>query len=167
MTSVPADVPSSPTPIPISPRTRTIILGALVVVAALLLRAMPSVVAIFLGGSIVALLFSFPVRLLARHMRRGLAILLAILAANLLIILALVVIVPLLVQQLTALIDTLPQYADELQSALQTLLQPLRERGVLPAQPGAYTSSLHEGLLALAQELLAGALAGLLGFFSG
>src|SRR5262249_872340 len=64
MTSVPVDAATSPTPIPISPRTRTIISLALVVVALLLLRAMPSVVGIFLGGTIVALLFSFPVRLL-------------------------------------------------------------------------------------------------------
>jgi predicted PurR-regulated permease PerM len=167
MTSVPADVPSSPTPIPISPRTRTIILIALVVVALLLLRAMPSVVTIFLGGAILALLFSFPVRLLTRYMRRGLAILLTLLAVNLLLIVALVAIVPLLVEELAALLAMLPQYVDQIADTLHSRLQPLRDSGVLPAQPGEYANSLRQGLLELGQDLLSGALSGLLGFFSG
>jgi predicted PurR-regulated permease PerM len=167
MTSIPADAATGPTPIPISPRTRTIILISLVIASVLLLRAMPSVVGIFLGGSIIALLFSFPVRLLARYMPRGLAILLTILAANLLIILALVVFVPRLVEQLSALLDALPQYMADLESSVNSLLQPLRESGVLPAHSGEYANSLQEGLLALGQTLVAGALAGILGFFSG
>src|SRR5262249_32135308 len=116
---------------------------------------------------IVALLFSFPVRLLTRYLPRGLAILVTILVANLLLLLALLVLVPLLVEQLGALLDALPHYLDELEKSLNTLLQPLRDSGVLPAQPGAYASSLREGFLALSREVLAGALAGLLGFFSG
>jgi predicted PurR-regulated permease PerM len=107
------------------------------------------------------------VRLLTRYMRRGLAILVTLLGVNLLLLLALVALVPLLVAQLAALLAALPAYVDQLAAALQRALQPLRDGGVLPAQPGEYAQSLRQGLLALGRDLLSGALSGLLGFFSG
>lgn len=166
MSSVPAAEVSDPTPIPISPRMRTIILIALAVVVLLVLRAVPSVLQLFLGASTLALLLSFPVGLLARFMRRGWAIVFTILTLNLLILLALVVVIPLLIQQLGALIAALPQYLSDLENSVHNLLQPLRDRGVLPAQPQELTGSLQHGFLDRSQDLLATVLADLLGFFA-
>ena len=65
-----------PTPIPSRPARTIALLGA-VVALVLSLRAVPNVLTILLGGMTLALVLSFPVRLLARALPRGLAILLS------------------------------------------------------------------------------------------
>ncbi|CAA9587999.1 MAG: hypothetical protein AVDCRST_MAG88-4307, partial [uncultured Thermomicrobiales bacterium] len=60
------------TRIPISPRLRTILVLAALALLVLLLRATPGVLTVLLGGATLALVLSFPVRLLARLLPRGL-----------------------------------------------------------------------------------------------
>ena len=167
MTTARADATSGPTPIPISRRTRTTLFVVGFIVALLLLRAMPSVPRLFLGGATLALLLSFPVRLLARFMRRGIAILLTGLTVLLALVLALVFLVPIVVEQLIEVIDALPQSAAEVQQAASDLLKPLRDAGILPAEPTQTAARWGQGLIEQLREQVAAALAGLLNVVSG
>ena len=87
----------APTPIVISRRTRSVLLGVGATLVLLLIWRAPSVPSLLLGGIALALVLSFPVRLLSRAMHRGLAIALSF--AGLVAILALLVagLVPVLV----------------------------------------------------------------------
>ena len=118
------------TPIPLSPRAAVVlavlVLAALVVV----LWAAPSALYIALGGGTLALILSFPVRLLSRVTRRGLAVLLTVLVLLGLIALALGLLVPLLVDQLGALIFALPGIATSTVDLLEGALEALEEQEV-------------------------------------
>lgn len=155
-----------PTPILISPRTRTILLLAAVVALVLLVRAAPSVLVIVLGGITLALILSFPVRLLAHVMPRGLAILVTFLGLLGLVILAIVALVPLLVEQLTALVAATPQLAIDGNNLMLALLRPLRERDLLPGEPEEILAEVQQELFERAQTLAQALLAALLGFLS-
>src|SRR5690554_2008183 len=67
-----------PTPIYISPRTRNILIFAVVVALVLFIREASSVLTIGLGGALLALILSFPVRLLSMIMPRSIAILITL-----------------------------------------------------------------------------------------
>src|SRR5680860_1239771 len=67
-----------PTPIYISHRTRLILLAAIVLGVLWLFMEAPSVPRLLLIGATVALILSFPVRLLQHWMPRGLAILIVV-----------------------------------------------------------------------------------------
>ncbi len=159
------------TPIPISPRARTILALVALVALVLLLRAAPSVLTIVLGGAALALLLSFPVRLLSHLMPRGFAILLSFLALLGLVIFALGTLVPLLVDQLTALILATPQIAQRTNDILLDLLRPMQERGWLSERPEDLIADLQAELFsraqALAQQLLTSLVVYLSGAFNG
>lgn len=156
-----------PTPIPISPRLRNVLTLAALVALALLLRAAPDVLTILLGGATLALVLSFPVRLLARALPRGLAILLVLLGLLLAVVVALVVLIPVVIEQLTALIAAAPGLAAEAERQLRALLGPLRERGYLRTSPDEVIDNLEQGLIARAQALGQLLLAGILGTLTG
>jgi predicted PurR-regulated permease PerM len=158
---------AGPTPIPISPRARTIALLGAVIALVLLVRAAPNVPTILLGGATLALVLSFPVRLLARVLPRGLAILLVLLALLLALAVALVALVPVVIEQLTTLIAAAPDLASEAEWQLRALLQPLRERGFLRTSPDQVIDNLQRGLIDRAQELGQRALAGILAALTG
>ena len=156
----------APPPIPISPRARTLLIGAALVALVLLVRAAPSVLIITLGGATLALLLSFPVRLLSRAMPRGLAIVTTFLALLFLIILALVQLVPLLIEQLTDLIAATPAIAEETDGLLRGLLRPLEERNLLPGDPDELINQFQDEAFNRAQTLAQTLLVRLLGVVS-
>ena len=158
---------AAPTPIPISSPPRTLALLGAVVALVLLLRAAPDVLTILLGGATLALVLSFPVRLLARVLPRGLAILLVLLALLLALALALVALVPVAIDQLTALVAAAPDLVAEAERQLRALLQPLRERGYLRASPDQVIDNLEQGLRDRAQALGQRALAGIVAALTG
>ncbi len=111
-----------PTPILISRRTRTVLLLAAFAVLVLLFWWSPSLLPLLLAGATLALILSFPVRLLARILRRGWAIAVVILALLLLVALALVTLVPLLIRQLAELIVAAPQLAADAEAGVQVAI---------------------------------------------
>src|SRR5689334_10382443 len=92
------DTSYRPTPIVISPRTRTIILLAIAAGIILLWRSAPTAVTILLGGLTLAVFLSFPVNMLSRMMPRGFAVLCAFLGLLILAIIVAAIVIPLLIQ---------------------------------------------------------------------
>ena len=165
-TQLPAD---GPTPIPISRRAAVLLIAAGIVLLALLLYLAPSVPIIALGGVALAVALSFPVRLLSRRMRRGLAVLLTFAGLVGVVLLALGLLVPVLITQIAELIQALPGLAAQAQSSAREVLRGLDERGQLPADPdellGNITQQLLPRIQGLAQNLLSRALGAVTGAF--
>ena len=151
-----------PTPFLISPRTRWVLVGAGIVALFLLLRAAPDVLAVALGGFTLALVLSFPVRLLAHFMPRGLAILTTFLLLIGVFSLAMLLLVPVLIDQLTALIAATPSIAASTEQLIFDLLRPLQERDLLPSSPEQLFADAQDVLFARAQTLAQGLLRSLL-----
>ena len=162
----PLPPPATPTPIPISRRTRTVLLLSAAALLVLLLWRVPSILMLLLGGGALALILSFPVRLLSHGMPRGLAILTSLVLAIGGLVTALVVIVPILAGQLQALVDQLPLIAETIDQRLPSLLAPLEERGLLPGTPGEYIANLKADIFAFVESLGGRILGGLGGMIS-
>lgn len=158
-----ADVVRSvePTPIWISGRTRNfIVIGALVLLGFLVWQA-PSILFVAAGGMALALVLSFPVRLLSHVMPRPLAIASSFLTLALLTVLGLYYVVPLLVEQLTGLVAAAPDIAMDLERTLRVALEPLDERNVISGTPDEFLASLVQDLPARFRELAESVLGGL------
>ena len=153
----------APTPIPISPRTRNLLILAFVVGLVLLIRAAPIILTISLGGAFLALILSFPVRLLSRVMPRGAAIFLTLLTLVVMLTVAIFVAIPVLVDQISGLIEAIPDLADEGDTLLRDILRPLQERGMVSDDSDAVIDDLRTGAIERASQLAEGFLDNLLG----
>ena len=80
-----------PTPIRITKRTAIVLALAVVAMLMLVLWAVPSVLASVVGGFGLALVLSFPVRILSHLMPRGVAILMSFLSLFGLVLLAILI----------------------------------------------------------------------------
>lgn len=159
----------SPTPIQISRRAAIGVTVAGVLLLLLVLYLAPSVPIIVLGGAILAIVLSFPVRFLSQRMRRGLAVLLTLLLLVGVVVLALGLILPVLVTQIADLIRTLPEFVERAESSTRNLLRTLDQGGQLPVAPEEVladgTRQLLERAQGFAQTLLSGALGAASGVF--
>jgi predicted PurR-regulated permease PerM len=122
---------------------------------------------IILGGGILALLLSFPVRALSHLMPRGVALLVTCLGLLGALGGGLFFIVPLLIEQLTGFVAAVPDYALRGSRALREVLEPLRERDLLPGEPNDLVADLEQGLFVRAQRWAQGLLVDLLGAAQG
>ena len=138
----------APTPIVISRRTRAVLVGLAAALLLLLVWAAPSVPSFLLGGVALALVLSFPVRLLSRAMPRGLAIALSFLALLGLLALLVAGLIPVLVEQLGALVEAAPRIAQQLDARLPSIMESLARRGLLPGSPDQFVDTLQANLLA-------------------
>ncbi len=156
-------VENDPTPIVISPNTRRWLLIAAALLFVLLIWQAPSILSLFVGGGALALVLSFPVRLLEKIMRRSFAIALSFTGLVALLALIIAGLVPVLVDQLGALADAAPSLAKQLDTRLPSMLDGLAERGLLPASRERFVDKLQQNLLAGVQGLarrLVGSLGG-------
>lgn len=119
-----------------------------------------------LGGFAVALALSFPVRWLSRLMAREWAILATFLILIGLVVFALLVLVPVLISQLISLVQAAPEIWRQAGEALQGVLAPLAERGVLPGTREEFLARFGQDLLNLAQNAAQQVLGGLVGLIS-
>lgn len=165
----PLQTPPAPdhTPIPISARTRAALVAALLLALALVVWIAPSVATVSLGGVTLALLLSFPVRLMSRFIPRWLAIPIAFVSLLALVVLAFLILIPALVSQLAALASTVPVLASGVEENLRDLLELLRDRGVLQERPEDLLSNVSGVALERLQSLAQGLLGGVFGFISG
>jgi predicted PurR-regulated permease PerM len=140
----------------------------LFVAFALVLYAAPIIPIVALGGTVLAIVLSFPVRLLSRFMPRGLAILATFLALIGAITVALIFLVPLLVEQLTALVAATPDIADAADGFLRDRIRRLEDRDLLRgARADEFIAGLVDDLFARARALTQYLLSSLVGIISG
>jgi predicted PurR-regulated permease PerM len=159
----------APTPIPITSRTRNLLLlGALALVVLLCWRV-PTVPQLVLTGAALALILSFPVRLLSRILPRGLAIALVMLLLVTAAAVAALVLVPLAAAQLTSLVQAAPSYARVGDDLLRQVVDLLAERGLLEDSPEQTIQQVQQQAIgqaqSIGQEVLARLLDALTGVF--
>ena len=151
--------PPAPTPIPITPRGRTVLIVAGLLAVVGLIYLAPIVPRLLIVGGALALVLSYPVSLLERVLSRRMAILIVVAGLLLLIIIALLVFIPILVFQLTELVANAPRYGEQLQDASLRILTWLRERGVPLSEPEVVIQATRQQILdnarAVAQRTLA------------
>ena len=142
------------TQIPISPRTRNILLAIVVGLILLLFWRAPTLPQLLLTSMAVALILSFPVRFLSRLIPRGIAIAIVVLAVLALLVLAAIVLVPLAVGQLASLAEQAPRLLEEAYSWARRVVENLDQAGLLDTSPDEAMSQLQatgaqraEGLL--------------------
>jgi predicted PurR-regulated permease PerM len=158
---------SEPTPIPISARTRAVLTAVVLGALVLVLWVAPSVATVALGGVALALLLSFPVRLMSRYIPRWLAIPIAFVSLLALVALAFLILIPALASQLAALASTVPTLVSSLEESSRNLLGLFRERGLLQDRPEVLLSNVSGVALDRLQGLAQGLLGGVFGVISG
>jgi predicted PurR-regulated permease PerM len=156
-------VEAEPTPIWISGRTRNILIIAALILLGLLVWRAPSILFVAAGGMALALVLSFPVRLLSHVMPRPLAIAASFMTLVLLAVLGIYYVVPLLVNQLTGLAAAAPGIAMDLERTLRGALQPLDDRNIISGTPEEFLASLVQDLPTRLRELAERLLGGLVG----
>jgi predicted PurR-regulated permease PerM len=131
-----------------------VIVVAGIALLAYILYAAPSILIVALGGTALAVVLSFPVRVLSHVMPRGPAILLTFLGLLGIVALALGYLVPLLVKQLSNLIVRTPDIANSANRLLIEAIAFLDRRELLPgSDPEAFGRELVTDLFDRAQNL--------------
>lgn len=161
------DVTANPTPIVISRRTRVVLILAILFFFGVVVWRVPLVLTTVIGGVALALVLSFPTRMLSRFVPRGLAILLSFLFVIGLVVLAALYLIPLIAQQLTALVGAVPEIASTAERYLSSALSFLQNRGLLPADPQQIASRVRNDLANAVRSAAGTVLGGALGFITG
>lgn len=156
-------VTAGPTPIVIRHRTRLLLLGLGLLALAFVIWRVPQVFTVAVGGGALALVLSYPVRLLTRVMPRRLAVLLTLLGVLVLGVAAVLVLLPLLLDQLRGFVDDLPRIADRADRQLRDFVRDLEDGGVLPPDSDNIIRNIQQGILTRATVVADDLLTGLLG----
>jgi predicted PurR-regulated permease PerM len=131
-----------------------VIVVAGIALLAYILYAAPSILIVALGGTALAVVLSFPVRVLSHVMPRGPAILLTFLGLLGIVALALGYLVPLLVKQLSNLIVRTPDIANSANRLLIEAIAFLDRRELVPgSDPEQFGRELVTDLFDRAQNL--------------
>ena len=162
-----ASLVAGATPIWISPRARGILVVIGLALLALLGWRAPTLVRLAIGGTLVALVLSFPVQAFSRVMPRGAAIALSLLIVVAVVAFAIGVVVPIAVEQLSAFVAAVPGIAQRLGEQVPSVLDSLARSGVLPDSPERVLEEGRQRLLVAVQEFAGGLLGGLGRFVSG
>jgi predicted PurR-regulated permease PerM len=148
----------APTPIYISPRVRLFLIIATFVLIYLLATAAPGIPRLLMLGATLALILSFPVRMLNRWLPRGWAIAIAVGSTLLLVILLLVLIVPFIISEVSDIIQDLPELAADAQALTRDVIGEMNERGWIRQDPEETYNTVESTLLNRGEALLEGAL---------
>ena len=143
-----------PTPIIISHRVRLLIIVAMVLFFLFLVRSLPNIMSIMLLGATLALVLSFPVRLLQRFLSRRASI--AVVTITLFggTVLALALIIPFLVNEITRFVEALPATTETISDQTYKILEDFHNRGWLEDKPDKIIEDLRGGLLDTSQSVL-------------
>lgn len=142
-----------PTPIMITPRTRLIVLVAVAVAVVWLCLNAPSIPRLLMMGSTIALVLSFPVRMLSRFMPRTWAILIVVGAMVALVLLALVLLVPFLISEIGRFVEGLPNTVTSLQDTMRDVLTDLHRRGWVKDNPDTVLNNFETNLFERGQSI--------------
>jgi predicted PurR-regulated permease PerM len=132
------------TKIPISPRTRNILLAIVVGLILLIFWKAPTLPKLLLTGMAVALVLSFPVKYLSKVIPRGIAIAIVVLALLALLVVGAIVLVPLAVDQLASLAQQAPQLLEEAYGWARRVVENLAARGLLDTTPDEAMADLQQ-----------------------
>jgi len=141
-----ADAPSDPTPIMITPRTRLIVLIAITIALVWLALEAPSIPRLLILGSTLALILSFPVRLLTRFVSRPIAILIVMTSMIAIVVLALTLLIPFMISEISRFIEVLPDTAASLQKTMREILDDMYRRGWIKDNPETVLSKFETTL---------------------
>ncbi|MFN3788879.1 AI-2E family transporter [Massilia sp.] len=159
--------PRAPTPIYISRRTRNMLAATAFIAFAVLLWQVPSLLGFALGGAALAIVLSFPARLLSRVMPRWLAILISFVLLGVLAITAFIGVLPILLDQLGALTNAIPAIAERIDRQLPRLLERSGAAGVMPLPVNEFVENAKGELLEFIQNLAHRFLGAILPFVAG
>jgi predicted PurR-regulated permease PerM len=148
------NTPAAATPIHLSARTRTLLIAAGVGLVLFLLWRAPTVLTLVIGGFAIALLLSFPVRLIARIMPRSAAIALSFVLLAGLVVVVVMTVLPLLLEQLNALLGAAPDVGRRIGERVPTLVRRLSDRGLLLTEPQQVLDTLKREILSGVQLLI-------------
>ena len=145
--------PLEPTPIMITPRTRLIVLVAVAVALVWLAINAPSIPRLLMMGSTIALVLSFPVRMLSRFMSRNMAILIVVSAMVAIVLLSLVLLVPFLISEIGRFVEGLPNTVSSLQDTLRDILTDFHRRGWVKDSPDTVLNNFETNLFERGQKI--------------
>jgi predicted PurR-regulated permease PerM len=131
------------THIPVSPRTRNILLAIVAGLILLIFWKAPTLPKLLLTGMAVALVLSFPVKYLSKIIPRGIAIAIVVVAVLALLVLGAIVLVPLAVDQLATLAEQAPRLLEEAYGWARRVVENLAARGLLDTTPDRAMADLQ------------------------
>jgi predicted PurR-regulated permease PerM len=131
------------THIPVSPRTRNILLAIVAGLILLIFWKAPTLPKLLLTGMAVALVLSFPVKYLSKVIPRGIAIAIVVLALLALLVVGAIVLVPLVAAQLAGLAEQAPRLLDEAYGWARHVVENLAARGLLDTTPDEAMADLQ------------------------
>jgi predicted PurR-regulated permease PerM len=149
-----AEPEPTPTPIYISPRVRLILIIAAFVIIYLLASAAPGIPRLLMLGATLALILSFPVRMLSRWVSRGWAIAIAVGTTLLLVLLLLVLLVPFTISEVSDFIQELPELAEDAQNITRDVIVEMNERGWIRQNPDEIYDTIESTLIDRGEELV-------------
>ena len=132
------------TKIPVSPRTRNILLAIVAGLIVLIFWKAPTLPKLLLTGMAVALVLSFPVKYLSKIIPRGIAIAIVVIALLALLVLGAIVLVPLAVDQLASLAAQAPRLLEEAYGWARRVVENLAARGLLDTTPDKAMADLQQ-----------------------
>ena len=132
------------TQIPVSPRTRNILLAVMAGLILLIFWKAPTLPKLLLTGMAVALVLSFPVKFLSKVIPRGIAIAVVVLALLALLVVGGIVLVPLAADQLASLAQQVPQLLEEAYGWARRVVENLAARGLLDTTPDRAMADLQQ-----------------------
>lgn len=148
-----------PTPIYISARTRLILLILIGIILYIFATRASNVVVLLLTGSTVALVLSFPVRLLSRFMSRRLAITVVAITSGFIAIVFLALLIPFAVNEISQFAEAFPNTVDNLQDLTRDVLFQFYTRGWMNQHPDAVLNDIESGLFDAGQRIVTDILA--------
>ena len=152
----------TPTPIYITPRIRMVLIIATFVLLYLLAVSAPSIPRLLMLGSTLALVLSFPVRMLSRWMPRGWAIGVAVSTTILIVLVLLIILVPFVISEVSDFIQDVPEIAEDAQQVTREAVTAMNERGWIRQNPDEIYDTIQSTLLDRGQNLIETALGGAL-----
>jgi predicted PurR-regulated permease PerM len=132
------------THIPVSPRTRNILLAIVAGLILVIFWKAPTLPKLLLTGMAVALVLSFPVKYLSRVIPRGIAIAIVVLALLALLVVGAIVLVPLAAAQLASLAEQAPRLLDQAYAWARRVVENLAARGLLDTTPDKAMADLQK-----------------------
>jgi len=156
------------TPIPVSRRVMFAIVAMVLVALAWIVYRAPTVAVVAIGGAAVAVILSYPVRLLSRLMPRKLAILATFLILIGAVSLGIFFLIPLVVEQVGQLAKVAPEIVFNARHFFNDRLQPLYRNSPLSQMlPKNLSSGITSNLVGRIQGIAEGLLGSITGFASG
>ncbi len=145
-------------------------LAAIAIGLVILAREAPSIPRLLLLGATVALVLSFPVRLLNAFIPRGPAILIVVASTILLTVVGLGLLIPFAVNEISRFVDQLPDTAANIQNLVRNILVEFNNRGWMEQNPDVVIEEFQESLFdrgeMIAENVLSNVLSTLTGTFS-